>query len=834
MGFYETLYLILSYLILSFSLAFALFNSTNEILQMPKSSKIKIGEHQYSIIESPHPYPSSRSGNIEIVWEDYFFFKDASYIVFRFENIELSFGDFIEIQDSSGNLIEKIEENNSNFLSKIIFSNFATLKIYSSRKNNSCYGYKINRITIGYPEAFDIINYFNESFVSGICGNNDMKNAKCYDNSQFSDIYKTSKAVAKVIYDGSQVSGTAFLCSCENDMLTNLHVIQDQNTLNITHFLFNYEDPQCENDGNITGFKQCKGGQYKKGGGTSYDYSLIKLNLNSCDKDFDPQRECGYIKLNTDLNITNGKKFFISGHPGGRGKEITYFSDRTVSGICEIKDLSVAQCSPFQNYYAAYSFLCDIEAGSSGSPMVSLDNLRAIGIVDCDGCPNEDIGNKGVMLSKFISEIKPHLPECSYKYTISGNIEGNSTDVGNVEIYVDNLLMGLSTSNGFYETNPIDKGIHKIEPQKHIDQNGNDLGYYCFNPKDKTVSIDYMDLENVDFNILYYNVSGNLKIAFTTKPLNGATVYLHGHTERIEENTYNDNTFNFTNVLCGNYIIEAKKQGVYCPSDNFTLSYSNYSTTIYCALVVSGRVGPLYPSNMAISVSGIATNGQSISQEANIDANGYFVFYLPEGSYSFIPYSECNIFYPPILQTNVTYEKPKFLDFTTTLWKVCSSCYSTYFAREYECLNLSDSDKENCLSNAKIEFKNCAILQTKNANSSLYNAIILAVEIKRAKGKPEEEIYEFYVENEGDYFINLTNGNGLQKETSLSSARIILDEENEIFNPNDFNKNVFKLSKIVHLSSGFHNIKVQVESKPDSYLTILISDKNILSMLDLP
>ncbi len=64
------------------------------------------------------------------------------------------------------------------------------------------------------------------------------------------------------------------------------------------------------------------------------------------------------------------------------------------------------------------------------------------------------------------------------------------------------------------------------------------------------------------------------------------------------------------------------------------------------------------------------------------------------------------------------------------------------------------------------------------------------MEVKRAKGRPDEEVFEFNVKEEGDYFINLTNGNGLQK--------------------------------------------VQVESKPNAYLTILISDKDINNMQDLP
>lgn len=300
--------------------------------------------------------------------------------------------------------------------------------------------------------------------------------------------------------------------------------------------------------------------------------------------------------------------------------------------------------------------------------------------------------------------------------------------------------------------------------------------------------------------------------------------------------------FTFAQRLCGKYNLKiipmadrnTQRSGFYCPENIFTLSYSNYSTTIYCALVISGHFGPIYPSNAYVSVTGTATNGEPVNQTTRIDKDGNFIFYLPEGNYNFTPYSECNVFFPPLLQANIAYENPISLDFTTTFWKICSSCYSTYFAREYECMNLTGEKKDQCLLNAKLEFKNCAYLATENVNSLLYNAIILAVEVKRAKGKAEEEIFEFNVEEEGDYFINSTNGNGLQKETSLSSARVTLDTQYEIFSPQDFNKNVFKLSKVVHLLPGLHNIRVQVQSKPDSYLTILISNRDINNMLDLP
>lgn len=437
--------------------------------------KIKIGDQIFKILETPHPYPSCSGEEPEVVWQDYFFYPNASYLAFRFNKVDLAEGDFIEILDENGNLWEQISESNENFLTKMIFSEGVFIILYSKNKNNSHFGYLIDRVTYGYPNAMDNIYSSNENFATGICGQNDLKNAICYANN-YSDVYNKAKAVAKVIYDASQVSGTAFLCSCDNYILTNYHVIPDQITLNNTHFIFDYEDEQCSFDGGGSTNWQCIGGIYKKGGYINgqyiYDYSLIKLS--NCD----PQNNFGYIKLSKD-SYSSGHKFFIAGHPGGRGKEITYESDRTYSGNCEIKDVSNYQCSPFNLYNAAYSFLCDIEGGSSGSPMISLSNYRAIGIVHCAGCPDENAGNKGVMLSKFISQIQNDLPNCSFNYIVSGKINGNSSnDINGVKILIDGQQKGISDNQGIYNAIVETSGTHIVEPSK-----GDEGDKYCFNPK---------------------------------------------------------------------------------------------------------------------------------------------------------------------------------------------------------------------------------------------------------------------------------------------------------------------------------------------------------------
>ncbi len=135
---------------------------------------------------------------------------------------------------------------------------------------------------------------------------------------------------------------------------------------------------------------------------------------------------------------------------------------------------------------------------------------------------------------------------------------------------------------------------------------------------------------------------------------------------------------------------------------------------------------------------------------------------------------------------------------------------------------------------SKLKFINCISLKTREANSELYNSIVLSIQVHRSKGNPEEEVEYFTVEEEGDYFVNVTNGDYFNKETAVSSAEINLEGYGQLFGPQDFNKNVFQLKKQIHLEPGEYSISTILRSKPDSYLTIVISNRDISSFQELP
>ncbi len=423
-------------------------------------------------------------------------------------------------------------------------------------------------------------------------------------------------------------------------------------------------------------------------------------------------------------------------------------------------------------------------------------------------------------------------------YSISGNILNTQTySISDLNV---NLKHYSSHNNKWFDVEnvqPSSSGVYQFACVLSWDYRIAQIKEaWCFQPQYQDISLNN-DIQNLNFSVGYYSVSGSARAAFNnSKPISNVKIQIQGPSPGTLYTDASGN-FAFSERLCGDYTITATKDNCYFPSSPyiFNLSYSNINIpTFYCLLKISGKLGPIYPLNSTINVSGTATNGDIINQTTNIDSSGYFTFYLPEGNYTFTPSSECMAYNPPLLQANITYEKSTILNFTSQAWKICSSCYSTYFSRELECRNLIGGDIDTCLLNAKNEFKMCAFNQTKNVNSYLYNAILLSVQVQRAKGKPEEVIENFYVEEEGDYFVNLTNGDNINKETSISSGEINIEGIGQIFGPQDFNKNVFQLKKQIHLQPGDYQISTILGSEPNSYITIVVSNKDISSLPELP
>jgi len=67
-----------------------------------------------------------------------------------------------------------------------------------------------------------------------------------------------------------------------------------------------------------------------------------------------------------------------------------------------------------------------------------------------------------------------------------------------------------------------------------------------------------------------------------------------------------------------------------------------------------------------------------------------------------------------------------------------------------------------------------------------------------------------------------------------SLTEINLEPYGNLFKPSDFNKNVFELKKEIHLLPGNYTLNAILRSKPGSYITIVMSNKDVFSFSELP
>lgn len=354
------------------------------------AQSLVIGEHLYDrILETPHPYPASSSGKPEMVWSEHYEFPGANYIVFEFSVFDLAPGDWVEVRHPWGEQIHVYEgkgfkDKGGDFITKAVIGPEAVIELYSTQTVNNHFGYRIERVTRGFSD--DELSRMHGGS-RAICGTDDKLDAICYETSH-PDVYEKSRAVARILMDGSALC-TAWLVSCENHVMTNSHCSWDgdfdsQAKLDRMEFQFMYQRPQC-GSGTATVEYSFMGGSFLEN--EHYiDYTLIQAPSSE-----DPAATYGWVNIDDRLADID-EQMFIVGHPGGRPKEISLESTHTQdqSGLCEVYTLNADPCitgatAPEIGYY------CDTEGGSSGSPVFSLNTLKAIALHHCANCPNRGV-----------------------------------------------------------------------------------------------------------------------------------------------------------------------------------------------------------------------------------------------------------------------------------------------------------------------------------------------------------------------------------------------------------------------------------------------------------
>lgn len=408
-----------------------------------------IGEHlQDRILESPHPYPASTTGEEQVVWSDYYQFPDANYLVFQFSKFDLAPGDRVEIRDPDSNQVhvytgKGLRNLGGDFISKAVMGPEAFIELISTNTTNSHFGYQIDRISRGYSDKELAI--IRSEPTEAICGNDDKIDAICFEDSH-PEAYEKSKAACRIIMDGSSLC-TAWLVSCENHVISNSHCSWDgdfdsQDKLDRMEFQFMYQNPECGSGTAIVEYS------FQSGTFLENDH-YIDYALITAPDDEDPASVYGWINIDDRPVPDIDEQMYIVGHPSGVPKQISLYSTHAEdqSGLCEVYSLNEDACITGASTEEV-GYYCDTEGGSSGSPVLSLVTHKAIALHHCAYCPNRGVRIADVWAT---NQAGPNpLPLCSL-YNDVGNVELDRENYGcddTISITVnDGSLIGEGTQD---------------------------------------------------------------------------------------------------------------------------------------------------------------------------------------------------------------------------------------------------------------------------------------------------------------------------------------------------------------------------------------------------
>ncbi|MBB5954549.1 V8-like Glu-specific endopeptidase [Saccharothrix tamanrassetensis] len=243
---------------------------------------------------------------------------------------------------------------------------------------------RIDKITRGYTESE--LAAAAEIAPKSICGTNDYKDAVCYQSSNPTEFGRT-KAVAKLLRNGGSLC-TAWRVGPNNKMLTNNHCFTSGTGIEVW---FNYQCTTCGSTTSAAVTKVLVSSVLKTN--AALDYTLFSVTNFSTITSF------GYLELDARVPAV-GEEMYVVGHPAGKLKKLSLRDDRNAGGYCKVSAVRV----PGDSAQSDIAYQCDTEGGSSGSPVLSRQTHKVIGLHHWGGCPNQ-----GVRIDLIAAQITPLL-----------------------------------------------------------------------------------------------------------------------------------------------------------------------------------------------------------------------------------------------------------------------------------------------------------------------------------------------------------------------------------------------------------------------------------------
>ena len=252
------------------------------------------------------------------------------------------------------------------------------INLVSGSAEGRSYGFEIDQYGYGIAPIS----------IESICGTDDKVDIECVSGTPQ---YQSARSVGRMLYqkDSSWFLCTGSIISAENHFLTNEHCINSQTITDTLQVRFNYQYTTC-GGGNLASYDTYYGDAFLVAD-YNYDYSLVTLSGN-------PQATYGYLELEPRAMLLN-ETVYIPQHPGGAPKK---YDDGPV----------VDPVAYGRAFNSDFGYQVDTEGGSSGSPVLSMNSHKVVGLHHFGGCPPSPPfdQNQGVLMSNVYPIIEPFLP----------------------------------------------------------------------------------------------------------------------------------------------------------------------------------------------------------------------------------------------------------------------------------------------------------------------------------------------------------------------------------------------------------------------------------------
>ena len=334
----------------------------------PAPAPLVIGEPRIVSLALPPPSATARSVTSLVIRDE-----GAAYVKVHFSMFDLPAGVVAEVFNSDRTEVYRYgsgehdgftvddtlgEDGVTRFAAMSITGDTATVRLVGTPASGwgAHQGIRIGQYDRGLPEGAWQATAA-EAAPRAVCDTRNSRAVACHGQDTLAST--RARAVARLLIGGNLLC-TGWRVGAGDKMLTNNHCVGDASRARATEAWFNYQSTTCTGK-QVGAVVKVSVAQLLRTE-SSLDYALFTVNNAASIAQF------GHLGLDVQ-RASAGQNIFIPHHPAGRLKELSINSDRD-GGQCVLSGTSGD----------SYTYSCDTESGSSGSPVLARRSGKVIGL----------------------------------------------------------------------------------------------------------------------------------------------------------------------------------------------------------------------------------------------------------------------------------------------------------------------------------------------------------------------------------------------------------------------------------------------------------------------